>query len=51
MTPGSSAIFLVVRQADPNAALAALKPYKGIVYHSSLDTEAEASLRQVLSTR
>lgn len=51
MTPGSSAIFLVIRQADPNAALAALKPYKGTVYHTSLDTEAEESLRQVLSSR
>ena len=48
MPPGSSAIFLLVRQADPNAALAALKPYKGHVYHTSLSTQGEESLRRVL---
>jgi uncharacterized membrane protein len=51
MQPGTSAIFLIVRQADPNAALAALKPYKGTVYHTSLSTEAEESLRRVLKER
>jgi uncharacterized membrane protein len=48
MTPGSSAIFVLVRQSDPNAVLAALKPYSGHVYQTSLDTEAEESLRRVL---
>jgi len=48
---GSSAIFLLVRQADPNVALAALKPYKGHVYHTSLSTQGEESLRRVLSER
>jgi uncharacterized membrane protein len=51
MHPSTSAIFLLVRQADPNAALAALKPYKGTLYHTSLSTEAEESLRRVLSDR
>jgi uncharacterized membrane protein len=49
--PSTSAIFLLVRQADPNAALAALRPYKGTLYHTSLSTEAEESLRRVLSDR
>ena len=48
MRPGSSAIFLLVRQAEPNAALAALKPYRGHVYHTSLATQGEESLRRVL---
>jgi uncharacterized membrane protein len=49
MHPGTSAIFLIVRKSDPNAALAALKPFKGTIYHTSLDTEAEENLRRVLS--
>ncbi|MCL4857848.1 MAG: DUF1269 domain-containing protein [Caldilineaceae bacterium] len=51
MPPGSSAIFLIVRQAEPNAALTALKPYKGTVYHTSLSTQGEESLRRVLRER
>ena len=51
ITPGTSAIFLVVRDSDPNAALAVLRPYKGEVYHTSLDPEDEASVRDVLSKR
>lgn len=51
LKPGTSAIFFVVRDADPNIALSALKPYKGSVYHTSLDPEAEESLRRTLSKR
>ena len=51
MQPGTSALFIIVREADPNVAIAALKPYKGEVYHSSLPTEAEETLRRVLSQR
>jgi uncharacterized membrane protein len=51
LQPGTSAIFLIVRQADPNAAVAALKPYKGTVYQSTLSTEAEETLRRVLNER
>jgi uncharacterized membrane protein len=48
---GTSAIFLIVRNSNPNAALAALRPYKGTVYHTSLDPEDEKSVRDVLSRR
>jgi uncharacterized membrane protein len=51
MPPGTSAIFLIVRQANPDAALAALKPYKGHVYHTSLSDEREENLRRVLRER
>ena len=51
LEPGTSAIFFVVRDANPNMALSALKPYKGTVYHTSLDPEAEESLRRTLSKR
>ncbi len=49
--PGTSALFLIVRQADQNAAIAMLKPFKGTVYHTSLSTEAEETLRRVLEER
>ncbi len=48
MHPSTSAIFLLVRDADANAALAAFKPYQGTVYHTTLSTEGEESLRRVL---
>ena len=51
LQPGSSALFIIVRDANANAAINALKPYKGNVYHTSLPTEAEESLRRVLAKR
>ena len=49
--PGTSALFLVVRQANANVVVAALKPYKGEVYQTSLDSEDEDTLRRVLSEK
>ena len=51
LQPGTSALFLIVREADPTYALAALRPYQGTIYHTSLDPEAEAELRRLLSQR
>jgi uncharacterized membrane protein len=51
LKPDSSAIFVLVREANPVAAIAALKPYKGQVYHTSLPSEAEQELRDILSKR
>jgi uncharacterized membrane protein len=51
MEPGTSALFVVVREADPTMALAALKPYKGEVYQTSLDPDDEEHLRKILSKR
>ncbi len=51
MKPGTSALFIIVRDADPNPALAALKPYKGTVLHTTLPTETEENLRRILETR
>lgn len=51
LQPGSSALFLMVREAHNNAAMAALRPYKGTVYHTTLDTETEAELQRVLKDR
>ena len=48
LQPGTSALFLVVNAARQDAALAALQPHRGRVYHTTLDPEAEASLRRAL---
>jgi uncharacterized membrane protein len=49
LEPGTSALFLVVREADPEAALAVLKAHKGKIYYTALSTETEESLRQALN--
>jgi uncharacterized membrane protein len=51
LKPGTSAIFFIVREANPDVAIAALKPYKGNVYHTSFPPEAEDELRRILSKR
>jgi uncharacterized membrane protein len=51
MQPGTSAIFLVIREADADAALAALKPYKGTVRYTSYPSEVEEEVRNILSKK
>jgi uncharacterized membrane protein len=48
LTPGRSALFLVVRSANADALVAALRPYEGDVLQTTLDPDLEASLRQAL---
>lgn len=49
LTPGRSALFLVVRGADADAARAALQGFKGDIIQTTLDTETEEELRRVLA--
>jgi uncharacterized membrane protein len=49
LRPGRSALFLVVKGADADAVMAALRPYKGDVIQTTLDSEAEEALRAALS--
>jgi uncharacterized membrane protein len=48
LRPGRSAMFLVVKESDADATLAALRPFKGDVIQTTLDSEAEEALRQAL---
>ena len=48
LQPNHSALFLVEDSADPNAVLAALRPYKGEVYQTTLSPELEEQLRHAL---
>ncbi|MGD9316778.1 MAG: DUF1269 domain-containing protein [Anaerolineae bacterium] len=51
LAPGSSALFLMVREADPEATAEALAPFKGKVNYTYLPADTEAKLREVLSER
>jgi uncharacterized membrane protein len=51
LKPDSSAIFVMVREANAAAAISALKPYRGQVYHTSLPGETEQALRDILARR
>ncbi len=49
LKPNTSALFIIVRDADPTAALALLRNYNGTVLQTTLDSEAEENLRRSLS--
>lgn len=49
LTPGRSALFLIVRQADTDAITAALRPFGGEVLQTTLPSEAEDALREALA--
>jgi uncharacterized membrane protein len=51
MTPGTSALFAVFRNAYPGIVSTALAPYKGKIYQTTLDPEAEKALQSALDTR
>jgi uncharacterized membrane protein len=48
LRPGRSALFLVVKESNADATLAALRAYKGDVVQTTLDSETEEALRQAL---
>jgi uncharacterized membrane protein len=48
LQPNSSALFVIVRDAAPDIVIAALEPYQGTLYHTTLDPTVEAELRQAL---
>jgi uncharacterized membrane protein len=48
LQPNSSALFIIVRDAAPDVVIAALEPYQGTLYHTSLDPTVEAEIRDAL---
>jgi uncharacterized membrane protein len=48
LRPGRSALFLVVKESDADATLAAIRPFSGDVLQTTLDSEAEEALRRAL---
>lgn len=49
LQPGTSALFTVTK-GDPGALTAAVAPFKGKVFQTTLDPELEASLNEALKT-
>jgi uncharacterized membrane protein len=48
MPNGSSAIIVYVKHADPNAVRAALEPFHGHIFQTTLESDAEDTLRRQL---
>jgi uncharacterized membrane protein len=48
ITPGTSALFVLVRKATPDKVLEELKGFKGQVLKTSLTADKEEALREVL---
>ena len=48
LAPGNSALFVMINSSRPDAAIATLRGFKGKVYHTTLEGEAEESLRRAL---
>ncbi len=49
LKPGTSALFMVIEQATPDKAIAALSQYGGTVIKTSLSDEDTAKLQEALS--
>ncbi|MDX1412623.1 MAG: DUF1269 domain-containing protein [Candidatus Promineifilaceae bacterium] len=48
MTENSSALFIIVRDGDPDLAIAALRPYEGKILQTTLSPEDEETLQRAL---
>jgi uncharacterized membrane protein len=49
LTPGTSALFLQIQEANGDMAIASLRQYHGRVIQTSLEAETEEALRQALA--
>lgn len=45
---GSSALFVLIGQGEPDVAIAALEPFQGTLHHTTLPSDIEDSLRRAL---
>ena len=48
LPPAGSALFVLFQADDLGATLIALRPFKGILHHTTLPTETEDALRHAL---
>jgi uncharacterized membrane protein len=48
LEPGTSALFVMVREAEPEAVFAALEPFQGEIYSTHLPEDSEEALRRAL---
>lgn len=48
LTEDTSALFVIGSSTSPSAVIGALEPYKGKVYQTTLDAEAEAQIQAAL---
>jgi uncharacterized membrane protein len=51
LEPGTSAIFLMVHRADPEAVIETLRPFKGTIYQTTLPADKLEMLREALKER
>jgi uncharacterized membrane protein len=51
LKPGTSALFMVIEQATPDKAIAALSEYGGTVFRTSLSDEDTARLQEALTAK
>lgn len=51
LKPGMSALFVITNDANPDVAIAALRPFKGTVYQTTLPTEAVEALQDALKKK
>jgi uncharacterized membrane protein len=51
LTPGTSALFVLVKKATPDKVLAEVAPYGGRILQTSLSKAEEDQLREVLANR
>ena len=52
MKPNSSAVFFIVRNADPSALLGLLREYKGgKLLQTNLDSETEDAIKDALGDK
>jgi uncharacterized membrane protein len=49
LKPGTSALFILVSGGDITNVLAAIRPYQGTLYQTTLPTDLENELRSALN--
>lgn len=51
LTPGSSALFVIGSSDNPAVVLGALRPFQGVIYQTTLSSDALEQLREALKSK